>query len=128
VRSLKARASSSRLVETVVARAGVPQSAFCEVFESAEDCILAAFSEGLQRLSEAVLQATRSEERWLARIRVGLVAALGFLEDEPQWAHLLILERPLEGVCAIECTQRVHDALGAGLAADEARPSRNDDS
>jgi AcrR family transcriptional regulator len=89
----------------------VGQSAFLEVFESAEDCILASFSEGLQRLSEAVAEATASEERWLERIRAGLVAALGFLEDEPQWAHLLILERPLEGVAAIECTQRVHDAL-----------------
>jgi len=99
----------------VVARAGVPQSAFLEVFESPEDCILASFSEGLQRLSEAVKEAARSEERWLERIRAGLLAALGFLEDEPQWAHLLILERPLEGVSAIECTQRVHDALGEVL-------------
>jgi len=95
----------------VVARAGVPQSAFLEVFESPEDCILASFSEGLERLSGAVKEATHREERWLERIRAGLVAALGFLEDEPQWGHLLILERPLEGLAAIECTQRVHDAL-----------------
>ncbi|MFI5091278.1 MAG: hypothetical protein ACHP7P_14610 [Terriglobales bacterium] len=100
----------------MVARAGVPQSAFGEVFESPEDCIPAAFSEGFERLSEAVAEATRCEQRWLDRIDAGLVAALGFLEDEPRWAHLLILERPLERACALQCTQRVHDALGEVLS------------
>jgi len=36
---------------------------------------------------------------------------LGFLEEEPQWAGLLILEAPLAGVAVLECTKCVQEAL-----------------
>ena len=89
--------------------------AFDEVFESPQDCILAAFSKGLTRLSQAVLEATYRQERWLERLRAGLVALLGFLDDEPQWARLLILNRWLEGSAALQCEQRLQDVLGVLL-------------
>jgi DNA-binding MarR family transcriptional regulator len=38
------------------------EGAFSEVFQSAEDCFLAAFEEGLERLSEVVRQAAAREE------------------------------------------------------------------
>ena len=44
-----------------------------------------AFAEGLERLSDAVVEASGREERWLERLRAGLVALLGFLDDEPKW-------------------------------------------
>jgi DNA-binding MarR family transcriptional regulator len=99
----------------VVARAGVSPEAFDEVFESSQDCILAAFSEGLKRLSHEVLEATYRQERWLERLRAGLVALLGFLDDEPQWASLLILRASVDGELALQCQQRLQDLLGALL-------------
>jgi DNA-binding MarR family transcriptional regulator len=99
----------------VVARAGVSRAAFDEVFERPEDCILAAFREGLGQLSRAVLEATYRHERWLERLRAGLVALLGFFDDEPRWASLLILRAPVEGLAALECQRRLQDVLGALL-------------
>ena len=101
---------------TLVTRAGISEAAFREVFETPEDCITEAFNEGLQRLSGAVLKAACREEFWLERIRVGLVALLEFLDDEPEWAHLLILERPFEGAISEQCTQRLRSALSEVLS------------
>ena len=95
------------------------ESHFGEIFETAEDCITAAFKEGLDRLSQAILETAQGEELWPQRIRAGVLALLGFLDREPQWAHLLILERPFEGAMAAECTQRVLGALSEVL--EEAR-------
>ncbi len=95
----------------MVARAGVPESAFHEIFESAEDCFLAAFEEGLKRLSDAVDEAAGREVQWLGRVRAGLVALLGFLEDEPGWGRLLILQAPLDDAMALRCQQRVLGVL-----------------
>jgi DNA-binding MarR family transcriptional regulator len=100
----------------VVARAGVSRDAFDEVFESPQDCILAAFSDGLTQLSRAVLEATYRQERWLERLRAGVVALLGFLDDEPRWARVLILNAPLAGARALECQQRLQDVLGGLLS------------
>ena len=65
-----------------------------EVFQSAEECFSAAFEDGLARLSEAVERAAGREVRWLDRVRAGLVALLGFLEDEPGWGRVLFVEAP----------------------------------
>jgi len=95
----------------VVARPSAPEIALDEVLQSGEDRIPQAFKDGLDRLSGAVLEAARREELWLERIRAGLVALLGFLDEEPQWAGLLILEAPMAGVAVLECTKRVQEAL-----------------
>ncbi len=100
----------------MVARAGVPQSAFYEIFESVEDCLSAGFEEGLQRLSEAVGEASGREERWLGKVRAGVVALLGFLDDEPGWGRLLILEAPGAGAAGLECGRRVQGVLGGLLS------------
>ncbi len=95
----------------MVARAGVSESAFYEVFDSAEECLSAAFEEGLARLSAVVEAAAGREQRWLDRVRAGLVALLGFLDDEPGWGRLLVFEAPLDGAVALRCKQRVLGVL-----------------
>jgi hypothetical protein len=73
----------------------------------------------LERLSRVVLEAARGGACWLERIGAGVVALLGFLDEEPLWAGLLILEQPyelpFEGARASECVRRVHNALGVVL-------------
>ncbi|HTZ65227.1 MAG TPA: helix-turn-helix domain-containing protein [Solirubrobacteraceae bacterium] len=92
-------------------RAGLSARAFHELFETAEDCYLAAFEEGLARLSHAVAEASRREQAWLGRLRSGLVALLGFLDDEPGWARLLLLDASATGGAAFGCEQRVQGVL-----------------
>ena len=99
----------------MVARSGVSRRDFDDAFESPQDCILAAFSDGLALLSGAILEATYREERWLERLRAGLVALLGFLDDEPEWASFLILKASVEGSSALQCQQRLQEVLGALL-------------
>jgi AcrR family transcriptional regulator len=95
----------------VIARAGVSEPAFFEFFGSVEDCFLAAFEEGLERLSRVVGVAVSGEVRWLSRLRAGVVALLGFLDDERGWGRLLILEGPEKGAVALRCEQRVLGVL-----------------
>jgi hypothetical protein len=97
-------------VETGVTLPGTQTGTFGDGSESHEDCIPAAFAEGLERLSRAALRAARSEQRWLERIRAGLEALLECLDAEPQWGRSLILELDDGGVA--ECARRVHRALG----------------
>jgi AcrR family transcriptional regulator len=105
----------------VATRAGISESVFYRAFSSAEKCYRAAFEEGLDRLSRTVLTATAREQAWLEGVRSGLVALLGFFDDEPSWARLLLVETPLSGTLTFECRQRLHELLaellerGAGV-------------
>jgi DNA-binding MarR family transcriptional regulator len=98
----------------VATRVGISERIFNEIFAKVEDCYRSAFMEGLDRLSRTVADAAGREVAWLERVRSGLVAMLGFFDDEPCWARLLVLETPLEVAVTLECRQRLHDVL-AGL-------------
>ncbi len=95
----------------MVTRAGMAESEFYEVFQSAEECVSATFEEGLARLSGMVEEAAGREERWLDRVRAGLVALLGFLDDEPGWGRLLVFGAPVDGTVAFRCEQRLLGVL-----------------
>jgi AcrR family transcriptional regulator len=92
-------------VEHVVSRAGVSRRTFYQEFDDREDCFLAAFGDGLDRMSALASPAfLQGEQRvrglssaWRAGLRGGLTALLCFLEDEPA----------LGGLCVV-------DALGGG--------------
>lgn len=60
---------------------------FYNVFRSAEDCVLAAFDEGVARLSRVIANAVSREDSGLERVAAGLVSLLGFLDEEPCWAR-----------------------------------------
>ena len=101
----------------MVARAGVSEREFYEVFDSGADCFSAAFDEGLRRLSRTVEQMAVDGEHWFERVRGGLVALLGFFDDEPQWGRLLLLDAPVTGPVVPECQQRLLAVL-TGLLED----------
>jgi AcrR family transcriptional regulator len=103
-------------VNTVATRAGVKDRVFFEVFATAQECLQAACDEGLQRLSRTVDEAAGREGCWLDRLRAGLVAFLGFLDDEPAWGRLLILDRAVaDAMAGLGCQQRVLGVLTALL-------------
>jgi AcrR family transcriptional regulator len=95
----------------VVARAGISESVFDDVFATEEECYLAALEEGLGRLSRAIEISTPPGGSWFERVRAGVVGLLGFLDDEPQWGRLLVLEAPVTGPVALECQQRLLGVL-----------------
>jgi AcrR family transcriptional regulator len=99
----------------VAARAGVSKSVFTETFPTVEQCYRSAFEDGLERLSRTLAQAVGREAAWLERVRAGLVAMLGFFDDEPSWARLLVLETPLNTALVLECRRQLYGALAALL-------------
>jgi hypothetical protein len=77
-----------------------------DVFGSVDECVSAAFDEGIERISQAVADAAERERGWRARVRAGLEALLAFLDAQPRWARFLILESPVAPVSLTERRQR----------------------
>jgi hypothetical protein len=85
----------------------------------AEERYLAVFEESLEGLSETVRDAAGRERSWLSRVRAGVVALLGFFDDEPERGRFLIAaERVCDGV-GLECERRLLGVL-SGLLDDGA--------
>lgn len=104
----------------VIKRAGVTDGELADVFPTVEDCVLGAFEEALSRSCDAINRAVSDKRGWLGRLRAGLVAFLGFLDDEPAWARLLVEQTPqVDLLIALQCERRVL-ALLAGLLEDGA--------
>lgn len=74
----------------VITRAGVSPRDFYAAFDSLEDCLAAAFDEGLARLTRAITAALPARATMHAKITSGLEALLAFLEAEPGWGRLLV--------------------------------------
>jgi AcrR family transcriptional regulator len=102
----------------VVRRAALSDGIFFNVFSSLEECYRAAYEQGLDRLSRAIADATGREHGWLERVRVGMVALLGFFDDEPSWARLLVLDTPVGAGLTLDCRRQLHDVLGRLLDRD----------
>jgi AcrR family transcriptional regulator len=89
----------SASVRLVCARARVSPRTFYELFGSFEDCFLAILDRGMEVMA-GVMQgafAGEGEGDWLDRMLAGEAAVLSFLDREPQFARVLLV-----------------DALGAG--------------
>jgi AcrR family transcriptional regulator len=94
-------------VAQVVERAGVSRRTFYEIFEDREDCLLAAFDEGIARASVYVLDGYDPEMGWAERLRMALTALLEFLEVERGAGWLLIAGSLAAGTVALERRKRV---------------------
>jgi hypothetical protein len=86
----------------------------------------AVLDAGLEQISEAVSDATRAVgltagrgAGWIDRVRAGLVALLGFLDDEPEWAWRLFCEPGFEVDAAFVWEMRLLGVL-TGLLDDGA--------
>jgi AcrR family transcriptional regulator len=106
-------------VAHIVARAGISRRTFYEIFEDREACLLAALEEAIGQAAAAVLPAYAGQARWRERIRGGLGALLGFLDEEPGLGRLCVVEALGAGDRALE---RRAQCLAALIAAvDEGR-------
>ncbi|HET9162538.1 MAG TPA: TetR/AcrR family transcriptional regulator [Solirubrobacterales bacterium] len=82
----------SATVSAVAAEAGVSKSDFYAQFASKDDCFLAAYDAGVERLRAKVLVACGDAETWGDGICAGLSAALTGFAGEPAQANLLLVE------------------------------------
>ena len=92
-------------------RAGISETDFHQVFATVEECYLATFEKGLGLLSATVAEATKREHSWLTRLRAGVVALLGFFDDEPRWGRLLLFGTQVGAAPALRCEQRTLGVL-----------------
>jgi AcrR family transcriptional regulator len=99
--------ASDVAVADVVARAGVSRRTFYELFDGCEDCLLAAFDEGIARASRYVLDGNDPKAPWAERIRSALTGLLSFLDVERCAGRLLIVGSLGAGAVALERRERV---------------------
>jgi AcrR family transcriptional regulator len=104
---VRERGTGNVAVAHVVERAGVSRRTFYEIFEDREDCLLAAFEEGIARASRYVLDAYDPDGRWAERIRTALTALLDFLEVERDVGWLLVVGSLGAGTVALERRRRL---------------------
>ena len=116
---LSERGAANVSVAHIVARSGVSRRTFYEFFDSREDCYLTAFNEALALASARVAAACASERKWRDRVRAGLVALLGFLDQEPAIGRVLVVESLSTGPRTVQRRSEVLEQLATIV--DEAR-------
>lgn len=87
-----ARGYRATNVQDVIEGAGVSRPTFYEHFENKDDCFLAAFDAGAERLHGKVMSAVAAATTWRRRLRLGIGALLSFVAAEPQTARTLVVE------------------------------------
>jgi AcrR family transcriptional regulator/DNA-binding MarR family transcriptional regulator len=99
-------------VARVTGRAGVSRRTFYDLFEDREDCFLAVFEEAVRRGGALAGEAYNAQPaRWRERVRAGLTALLGFLDDEPGLRALMVVDALAAGPRVLERRARVLDTL-----------------
>jgi AcrR family transcriptional regulator len=124
-------------VAHVVERSGVSRRTFYELFADRDACFVAAFEEAIERGAARVAPAFRHSEPhtadarvWRERMRAGLLALLEFLDEEPGFGGLCVVDTLGAGRAVLESRARVVAALidavaeGAVVTRGRTQPSR----
>jgi AcrR family transcriptional regulator/DNA-binding MarR family transcriptional regulator len=126
------RRTANMTVARICDRARVSRKTFYDLFERREECMLATFEDGVARAREAVVDAVdceangRGAHGWRERVRVGLVALLGFLDREPGIGRLLVVDALAAGEETLLARARVLERAIAIVdeGRDDAKASR----
>ena len=105
------RGASNMSVAHIVERAGVSRRTFYDLFSDREDCLFAAFEDAVSYASERVLPAYAGERSWREKIRLGLLALLSFLDEQPSMGRLLIVESVAGGPATQQARSEIIAAL-----------------
>jgi AcrR family transcriptional regulator len=81
-------------VSLIGQKASVSKSDFYKHFESKDECFVAAYEDGVDRIRERVLGACaqRAREDWTGRIEAALAALLALFSEDPALASLVLVE------------------------------------
>jgi AcrR family transcriptional regulator len=97
VQSVAAGGYAQLSVTNVLVAAEVSRATFYKLFTDREDVFLAAFDEAVAQLEAAAAEAYAGGGSWEQRLRAGLEAALGALDDQPTLARLCVVEAQRAG-------------------------------
>jgi AcrR family transcriptional regulator len=97
-------------VEAVCARAGVSRRTFYELFGSFEECFLEILDHGMETMAAVMLGAFAGHEDWLDALLAGEAAVLDYLDGEPEFARVLLVDALGTGSWALA---RRQDNVGA---------------
>jgi AcrR family transcriptional regulator/DNA-binding MarR family transcriptional regulator len=109
------RGAAGLSVADVVERAGISRRTFYELFDSSEDCLLAALDHAIALAGERALAAYDLDAPWRRRMRASLTALLRFLDEQPQMARLLVVESLAAGPRAFERRARALAPVAAAI-------------
>jgi AcrR family transcriptional regulator len=98
-------------VTRVLAAAGVSRKTFYEIFDSREDCLLAAFDRAVACAAERARAAIDVQAPWAERVRAGLHALLAFFDEEPALAHLCFVQSIAAGPALLTRRGQLIDRL-----------------
>lgn len=101
-------------VANIVRRARSSRRSFYEIFSNAEECLLAALVEAQAQARRCVVASQVGVRGgWQAQMRAGVATLLGFFDQSPQIAHLLVVESLLVGSQALRLREEVLCELAA---------------
>jgi AcrR family transcriptional regulator len=92
VQAVADKGYANATVADAVRLARVSRGTIYELFDSKEDCLLAAYRLGTEVLEERVVEAVRAAGDWREELRLGLRAYLRTLEEEPLFARVYLLQ------------------------------------
>jgi AcrR family transcriptional regulator len=92
VRAVADKGYEAATVADAVRLARVSRGTFYALFDSKEDCLLAAYRAGNEVLEERVAAAVRGAADWREELRLGIRAYLETLESEPLFARVYLLQ------------------------------------
>ncbi|MGE5527439.1 MAG: TetR/AcrR family transcriptional regulator [Methanosarcina sp.] len=81
-------------VSIIGQQASVSKSDFYKHFESKDECFVAAYEDGIERIRERVLGACaeRDQQDWTGRIQAAIAALLALFSEDPALASLILVE------------------------------------
>lgn len=117
-------------VAQVIARAKVSRKTFYDLFEDREDCFLAVFEEVVERMATIASEAYAEHSDWRDAVRAGLLALLGFMDQQPALARICVVEALGAGPHVLQRRTEVIEKLkrviaeGDTTAPSQSRPRR----
>lgn len=94
-------------VAHIATRARVSRRTFYDLFDSREDCLLAALESVVAMIREELLVAELDGLAWRERVRTGLWSILSFLEREPALARVVVVQGLRGGPKVLERRERI---------------------
>jgi AcrR family transcriptional regulator len=98
-------------VAQIVARGRVSRRTFYEAFGGREECFLAAFEHALSHASRIARAAYEDESGWQAGIRASLAGLLAFLDEEPGFAKVCVVDALVAGERVLRRRREVLEEL-----------------
>jgi AcrR family transcriptional regulator len=114
-------------VSSVLAHDGIPRAVFYEMFKGLDDCFLALLHDVMGRAMRLMVEAFERERSWSDGVVGGLAALLVYLDAEPVFARVCLVETLAAGSAALEHRARELKALEPLVEAGRQHGSDRDD-